>query len=182
MVGLQKKQKTNYFTSIVFRTSEFVVPWYDSDVVSIHRNIKNTRNNYSTIFIVLGALKSLLCFPLDTGINDILNFRTNYLLRKCRKKEIANKYDYFNTRLLIVTFHEITIKYESELKIQFVLLDISTNHNVGFPRSLHLKFCQIIYLFKTFIMLWRTFIYTVGYLLMTFQKSRRNLKHLSNTT
>ena len=56
-------------------------------------------------------------------------------------------------RLLIVTFHEIVIKYESELKTQLVLLEISTNHNVESPRSLHFKFCQIIYLFKVFIML-----------------------------
>ena len=45
--------------------------------------------------------------------------------------------------LLIVTFHEIAIKYESELKTQLVLLDISTNHNVGLPKYLHLKFCQM---------------------------------------
>ena len=42
-------------------------------------------------------------------------------------------------RLLIVTFHEIVIKYESELKTQLVLLEISTNHNVESPRSLHVK-------------------------------------------
>ena len=52
---------------------------------------KNTRNNYCNIFIVLGALKSLIYFPLDIDHNDILNYRTNYLLRKCRKKAIANK-------------------------------------------------------------------------------------------
>ena len=74
------------------------------------------------------------------------------------------------TRLLIVTFYEIAIKYKSGLKIQFVLLNISMNHNVGPPRSLHLKFCQVIYLFKTFIMLWRIFINAVGYLVMIFQK------------
>ena len=34
-------------------------------------------------------------------------------------------------RLLIVTFHGSAIKYESELKIQLVFLDTSTNHNVG---------------------------------------------------
>ena len=56
-------------------------------------------------------------------------------------------------RLLIVTFHEIAMKYESELKTQLILLDISTNHNMELLRSLHLKFCQMIYLFKTFIML-----------------------------
>ena len=56
-------------------------------------------------------------------------------------------------RLLVVTFHEIVIKYESELKTQLVLLEISTNHNVESPRSLHFTFCQIIYLFKVFIML-----------------------------
>ena len=61
------------------------------------------------------------------------------------------------TRLLIVTFHEIAIKYQSELKTRFVLLDISSTHNVGSPRSLLLKFCQMIYLFKTFIMLRRDF-------------------------
>ena len=48
-------------------------------------------NNYSNIFIVLGALKSLFSFPLDIDVNDMLNSRTNYLLRKCRKKAIANK-------------------------------------------------------------------------------------------
>ena len=32
-------------------------------------------------------------------------------------------------------------------------LDISTNHNVGSPMSLPFKFCQMIYLFKTFIIL-----------------------------
>ena len=119
---------------------------------------KNTRNNYSKTFIVLGALKSLLCFPLDIDINDILNYRTNYLLRKCRKKAIANKYDCLSTRLLIVTFHEIIIKYESELETQLVLSDISTNHKVGLPRFLQFKFCQMVYLFKTFTMLSRVFI------------------------
>ena len=68
-----------------------------------------------------------------------------------------------STRLLIVTFHEIAIKYESELKTLKTLL-ISTNHNVGSPRYLHFKFCQMIYLFKTFIMLRRIFTYVVGYL------------------
>ena len=138
-----------------------------------HRNTKNTRNNYSNFFIVLGALKSLLCFPLDIDVNDILNQSTN-LLRKWRKKVIASKQDCLSTRLLIITFHEIAIKYESELKTQLVLWDISTNHNVGSPRSLHFKFCQMIYLFRTFIMLWRIFIYPVGYLVMTFQRSGPN--------
>ena len=48
---------------------------------------KSKRNNYSNIFIVLDALKPLLCFPLNLDVNDILNSRTNYLLRKCRKKQ-----------------------------------------------------------------------------------------------
>ena len=52
------------------------------------------------------------------------------------------------TRLLIVAFHEIVIKYESDLKTQLVLLDISMNHNVGLPRSYYFKFCQMIYLFN----------------------------------
>ena len=80
------------------------------------------RNNYSNIFIVLGALKSLFCFPLDIDINYILKYRTNYLRRKCRKKAIANKQDFLSTLLLIVAFHEITIKYESELKTQFAFV------------------------------------------------------------
>ena len=82
--------------------------------------------------------------------------------------------DCLNTRLLVVTFHKIAIKYESELKTQLVLLDISTNYNVGYPMSLHFKFCQMLYLFKTFIILWRIFIYAAGYLVMTFQRSRPN--------
>ena len=75
---------------------------------------KSTRNNYSKIFIVLGALKSLLCFPLDIDIKDILNYRTNYLLCKCRKKAIANIQDCLSTRLLIVTVHEIVIMSQSQ--------------------------------------------------------------------
>ena len=114
---------------------------------------KNTRNNNGNIFTVLGALKSLPCFPLDVDVNDILNYLTDDLLRKCRKKAITNKQDCLSTRLLIVAFHEVSIKYESQLKTHMTLLDISTNHNVGSPRSLHFKFSQIIYLFKAFIML-----------------------------
>ena len=34
----------------------------------------------------MGALKSLLCYTLDIDVNDILNYHTNYLLRKCCKK------------------------------------------------------------------------------------------------
>ena len=66
-----------------------------------------------------------------------------------------------STPLLIVTFPEIVMKYESEIKTQLVSLDISTNYNVGPPRSLHFKFCQMICLFNTFILLWRIFIYAV---------------------
>ena len=58
------------------------------------------------MFIVLGALKSLLCFPLDIDVNDILNNHTNYL-RKYSKKAIANKKDCICTYLLTVTFHEM---------------------------------------------------------------------------
>ena len=39
----------------------------------------------------------------------------------------VNFNDSLSTRILIVTFYEIAIKYESELKTQQVLLDISTN-------------------------------------------------------
>ena len=62
------------------------------DIEPFHRNIyKNTRNNYSNIFIVLGALKSLLCFPLDIDTSDIFTCHTNYLLGKCLKNSMANK-------------------------------------------------------------------------------------------
>ena len=67
----------------------------------IPQKYKNTRNNYSDFFIVRGALKSLLCFPLDMDVNDILNCRTNYLLHKCCKKAIVIKQDCANTLLLI---------------------------------------------------------------------------------
>ena len=123
------------------------------DYFAYPQKYKNTRNNYSNIFIVLGALKSLFCIPLDIDVNDISNYHVNYLLRKRRKKAVANIQDCLNTGLLTVTFHEIAIKYESELKTQFVLLELSSNNNVGSPRSLHLKFCQMIYLFNTFIIL-----------------------------
>ena len=53
--------------------------------------LSRPRDKYGNIFIVLGALKSLLCFPLDINVNDIVNYCTNYLLRKCHKKAIANK-------------------------------------------------------------------------------------------
>ena len=51
-------------------------------IIEIIYHISYTRNNYSNICIVLGALKLLLCFSLDIDINDTLNYRTNYLLRK----------------------------------------------------------------------------------------------------
>ena len=57
-----------------------------SNIVSVDY----TRNNYSNVFIALDALKSLLCFALDIDVNDILYFRTNNLLRKCRKKAITD--------------------------------------------------------------------------------------------
>ena len=102
----------------------------------IHKNKKNTRNNYRNIFVALGALKSLHSFPLHIDVNDILNYPTNYILRKSRKKAIQGC---LRKHLLIVTFHEVAIKYELEVKPQLVLLDISTNHNV---KSLHFRFCQ----------------------------------------
>ena len=37
-------------------------------------------NIYGNIFIVEGALKLLLSFPWDIDVNDILNYRKNYLL------------------------------------------------------------------------------------------------------
>ena len=119
-------------------------------------------------------MKPLRYLPLDIDINDILNYRTNYLLRESREKAIVNKQDCWSPHLSSVTFHEIAIKYESDLKTQLVLLDISANQNVGSPRSLRFKFCQMIYQFNAFIMLWRNFIYAVGYFIMTFQRSQAN--------
>ena len=77
---------------------------------SLNQKYKNRKNNNGNIFIVMGALKSLLCFPLDIEVNDILNYRTNYLLRKYHKKAIANKQDFLSTLLLVLTFDEIAIK------------------------------------------------------------------------
>ena len=119
----------------------------------LKQKYKNTRNNYSHIFIVLDALKSLLCFPLGIDANDTLNYRIKYSLRKCCKKVITNKQDYLSTRVLILTFRETAINYQPELKTQLVLLDISTTHNLESSWSLCFKFCQMIYLLKTFIMI-----------------------------
>ena len=59
---------------------------------SIHRNTKPQGiTTDSNVFIILGALKSVLCFLLDIDVNGILNYPTNYLQRKCRKKAMANK-------------------------------------------------------------------------------------------
>ena len=60
---------------------------YDS-ICYILRNIK-TQGITTVIssFIALGVLKSLLCFPLNINIDDISIYRTDYLLRKCRKKK-----------------------------------------------------------------------------------------------
>ena len=146
-----------------------------------HRNIKIQGITTAYLYCT-GHIEVITLFPLDIDVNDILNYRTNNLLRKCRTKAIGNKLDCLGTRLLIVTFYEIAIKYESELKTQLVLLDISTSHNVGSPRSLHFKFCHMIYLFKTFIRLWRIFINAVGYLIMTFQRSWPNYLYLSSIT
>ena len=66
------------------------------------------------------------------------------------------------------------VNYGSELTIQLVLSDNSTNHNVGLSRSIHFKLCQMTYLFKKFIMLPRTLIYSLGCPVMTFQRSRSN--------
>ena len=105
----------------------------------------------------------------------------NHWWRKFCNKAIANGQNCLDTRLLIVTFHEIAISHESELKTQLVLLDISTNHNVRSQRSLQFKFCQMIYLFKTLVIIWRIFIYAVGYLvydpLKIFAKLVIYLKH-----
>ena len=119
------------------------------------------------------ALKLLLCFPLDNDFNDILNYWTNSLLRKC-KKAIAKNQDCLWKHHFIAIFHEIVIKCVTELKTQLVWLDISTNHKLGLPVSLYFIFCQMIHLFNAVTMLWKIFIYAAGYLVMTFQRSQPN--------
>ena len=100
-------------------------------IIEIIYHISYTRNNYSNICIVLGALKLLLCFSLDIDINDILNYRTNYLLRK-KQSQIK---DSLSTRLLVAI--------KTRLFFANCFLDNSTNHNLGPSRSLHFKFCQM---------------------------------------
>ena len=69
-------------------------------------------NNYSNIFIEDDTLNSLSCFFLDIEVHGISNYRTNYLLHKCRKK--ASKWDSWGTCILTVTFRERAIDYESQ--------------------------------------------------------------------
>ena len=76
----------------------------------------------------------------------------NHFLRKS-EKEITNKDGYFSTYLFIVKFHEVAINYELELETQLIFLDIPANHNMGLPSSIHLKFCQMVYLLNMLIML-----------------------------
>ena len=75
------------------------------------------------MFIVEGELKLLLCFPLNVGINDIINYRTNYLLRGCRRKVIANKLECCIMCSLIESFREIALNHGSDLNKQFIFLD-----------------------------------------------------------
>ena len=42
-------------------------------------------NNYNNIFIAEDALKSLRYFPINIKVNDVLNYRPNYLIHKCQK-------------------------------------------------------------------------------------------------
>ena len=42
----------------------------------------------------MGALKSLLCFPLDIDVNDILNYRTNYLYVNVVKKQLLGQFEH----------------------------------------------------------------------------------------
>ena len=46
-------------------------PGCELGIYSYHGNIK-ARNNCSSILIILSALKSLLCFPMDIDVNNIL--------------------------------------------------------------------------------------------------------------
>ena len=45
--------------------------------------------------------------------------------------------------------------------VGFISANISVNHNVDSPETIHFRFCQIIYLF--FIMLWRIFNWLLSY-------------------
>ena len=128
------------------------------------------RNNNSNIFIVLDALKSLFCFSLNIDVNDILKYLLMFYL---------NEQSPINRSGWACTFswncNKIWVRVENSLfQYYYLLLEISENHNVGLLSSLHFKFGQIIYLFKTFIMLWRINIYAVGYLVMNFQGCQPN--------
>ena len=59
------------------------------DTWNIITEKKDTSNNYNNIFTVMGTLESSQCFPLNIGVNNILNYHKIYLLSKCRKKAIA---------------------------------------------------------------------------------------------
>ena len=56
----------------------------------------------------------------------------------------VNFNDSLSTRILIVTFYEIAMKYESELKTQQVLLDIATNQAKINQKSFECVFSYIL--------------------------------------
>ena len=46
--------------------------------------------------------------------------------------------------MLIATFHENAIDYNSKLKIQLIFSEISTNHNMALPKFLYFEIFQMV--------------------------------------
>ena len=108
-------------------------------------------------------MKSLPSFFCDIDVNYIVNYRTNYLLYKCRKKVTGNKWDGSSMSILIIKLFGIAINYESQLKIQLIFVDIFADQNLGLPRFIDFQIYQTIYLFMTFIMFWKIFVCAVDF-------------------
>ena len=106
-----------------------------------------TKNNYNNIFIVLGALKSLACFPLDINVNRNSWFKTNQVLCKFCKQEISNKQDCWSKCIVILKFYEITIICDSQLRTQLIFqypkkMLIPRNEKKNFSLRLNVKLLQ----------------------------------------
>ena len=96
---------------------------------------KNKRKNYSYFFIALGGWKPLPCFPLDTDINDILNYPQTICyvnVKKNRSNMGLLGHVHFDCNI-----HEISINYDSQLVtllriFQVLLLAVTLDHRGHF--------------------------------------------------
>ena len=102
---------------VIMPWSLFLIVWHVS-VNSLsyclydHRNIKTQRIKTVISLLYWVHWNHHLVSLWILRLMIILSCCTNYLLRKCRKKSIANKLNCLSTRLLVVTFHEIAINCE----------------------------------------------------------------------